>query len=85
MALCCVMMMVYAEILLWYRTADASKLFFFYLLNDGHALQLLSETVAIRKRMIYDGHMITVDKCCPNFLTIVLWLRENPGKPQPGN
>ena len=41
----------------------------------------------VRKRMIgymvwviYDGHMITVDECGPNFLKFVLRLRENPGK-----
>ena len=31
--------------------------------------------------MIYDGHMITVDECGPNFLIFVLRLREIPGKP----
>ena len=38
------------------------------------------ETVAILRRMIYDGHMITGDECGPNFLTFVLRLRENTGK-----
>ena len=47
----------------------------------GHVLQLRSETVAVRKRMIYDGHMKTGNECDPNFLTFVLRLRENPGKP----
>ena len=30
--------------------------------------------------IIYDGHMTTGDGCGPNFLTFILWLRENPGK-----
>ena len=47
---------------------------------DGHVLQVWSETVAVLKRMIYDGHMITGDECGTNFLTSVLRLRENPGK-----
>ena len=50
------------------------------LFNDGRVLQLWSETVAVRRRMIYDSHMITGDECDPNFLTFVLRLRENPGK-----
>ena len=59
--------------------------------NYDHALQLRSETVAFRRRMIYslddiyDGHMITGDECGLNFLTFVLRLWENPGKTQPGN
>ena len=48
--------------------------------NDGHALQLSSETVAVPRRMIYDGHMITGDECGSNFLIFVIRLRENPGK-----
>ena len=31
--------------------------------NDGHVLQLWSETVAVSRRMIYDGHIITGDEC----------------------
>ena len=48
--------------------------------NDGHVLQLWSETVAVHRRMIHDGHLITGDECGPNFLVFVLRLSENPGK-----
>ena len=51
----------------------------------GHVLQLWSETVAVRRCMIYDGNIIVGDECGPRFLTFVLRLRENPRKPQPGN
>ena len=46
----------------------------------GIALQLMSETVAVRRGMIYDDHMITGDECDTNFLIFVLRLRENTGK-----
>ena len=53
----------------------------------SHVLQLRSETVVVRRRMIYglgdnlyDGHMITGEECGPYFLTFVLQLRENSGK-----
>ena len=52
----------------------------FGLFNDGRVLQLRSESVAVRRRMIYDGHMIAEDECGLNFLTFVLRLRENPLK-----
>ena len=40
----------------------------FLLFNDGHVLQLWSETVAVRRQMnmvwmIYDGYMKTGDEC----------------------
>ena len=44
-----------------------------WLFNDGHILQLWSETVT-------DGHMIIGDECCQNFLTFLFRLREKPGK-----
>ena len=40
----------------------------------------MSETVAVRRRMIYDAHMITEDEYGPNLLTFVLRLREYPEK-----
>ena len=50
------------------------------LFNDGYVLQLRSETVAVRRRMIYGGHMITGDECGPSFLTCVFRLSEKPRK-----
>ena len=50
------------------------------LFNDGNVLQICSDTVAIRRRMIYDGHVITDDEYGSNFLRFVLRLRKNPGK-----
>ena len=32
-----------------------------WLFNDGHVLELWPETVAVRKWMIYDDHVITGD------------------------
>ena len=60
------------------------------LFNDGHVLQLRSETVAVRRRMnmvldYYDGQMIPGDDCGLNFLTFALQLRKTPENPQPGN
>ena len=57
----------------------------FYLFNDGHVLQLRSETVAVRRRMNmllydYDGQMIPGDECGLKFLTFVVQLRKNPRK-----
>ena len=49
----------------------------FLLFNDGHVLQLWSETVAVHRWMIYNGHMITGDQCGPNYLTFVLQLTDN--------
>ena len=42
----------------------------------------MSETVAVRRWIfgLDDGHMITGSDCGPNILTLVLRLRENPGK-----
>ena len=52
------------------------------LFNGGHVIFIRSATVAVRRRMIYDGHMMTGDECGPNFLTFVFRLRENPRKTQ---
>ena len=62
----------------------------YYLFNDGYILQLRSETVAVRRRMNmisedYDGQMIPGNECDTNFLTFVLQLSKNLGKPQLGN
>ena len=43
------------------------------LFNIGHIVQLWSETVVVRRRIIYGGHIITADKC---------W-GKTPKKPQP--
>ena len=56
-----------------------------YLIIDGHALHLRSETVAIFRRMNmilydYDDQMISVDENDLNFLIFVLQLRKNPSK-----
>ena len=67
------------------QETSTKKMNVLLLFNDGHVLQLWSETVALRRRMIYgldhvDGHMITKDECDSDFLKFVLWLMENPGK-----
>ena len=54
------------------------------LFNDDHVLQLMSETVAVRRWMNvvlddYDGQMIAGVKCGLKFLTFGLQLRKNPG------
>ena len=49
------------------------------LFNDGHILQLWSETVAVRRRinMVLDGgKMVPGDEYGLNFLTFVLQLRK---------
>ena len=57
----------------------------YLLFNDGHVLQLSSETDAVRRRLIhglddiwwpYDNRV----ECGIYFLTFVLRLMENPGK-----
>ena len=56
-----------------------------YLFNDDLALQLRTETFAVRRRMNmfsddYDGQMIPGDECSSNFLTFASQFRKNPGK-----
>ena len=50
------------------------------LFNDGHILYQWSETVAVSRRMIYDGHMITGDECVTIFLTFVNGWGKTPEK-----
>ena len=55
------------------------------LFNDGHVLHIMSEIVAVHRRMnmvldVYHGHMIPGDEYCLNFLTSVLELRKTPEK-----
>ena len=48
------------------KSATSERIFNFccccLVINSGHVLQLLSETVAVCKQMIYDGHIITRDE-----------------------
>ena len=55
------------------------------LYNDGRVLQLWSETVAVRRRMLHGlGDILwpydNRGRMWPNFLRFVIQLRENPGK-----
>ena len=58
---------------------------FSYLFKDGLILRLRTETVVIYIRMRnglddYDDQIISRNKCCLNFLTFVLQLKENSGE-----
>ena len=50
-----------------------------YLYLPLHILKVCSQTVAVPRLMIFDGHIITGEECGPNFLTF-LRLRENLGE-----
>ena len=61
-----------------------SDIDWYYLFNNSHALQIMSETIAICRQMNkvlddYDDQMIPKDEWAVNFLKFVLQLRENLG------
>ena len=81
-------------LLLYLTTAIKVNIYFLFLLflfndADGHVLHLRPESVGIRERAIVlddESEMESGEKCGLNFHTVVLMLREIPGKyPQSGN